>query len=72
MRYQRIVTEEPKLAAEVKAWLDEAEAADQAEDARHARERCGDEMPEGGQTSGGSNGAVRPRRNLGRGGQRSG
>src|SRR6202020_1860737 len=48
MSDQRMVTEEPKLAAEVKAWLDEAEAADQAEDAQHGRERRGDEMPEGG------------------------
>ena len=42
MSYQRMVTEEPKLAAEVKAWLDQAEAADQAEDAQHGRERRGD------------------------------
>jgi hypothetical protein len=46
MSYQRVVTEEPKLAAEVKAWLDQAEVADQAKDAQHGRERRGDEMPE--------------------------
>jgi transposase len=46
MSYQRMVTQEPKLAAAVKAWLDEAEAADQAEDTQHGRERRGDEMPE--------------------------
>jgi transposase len=46
MSYQRMVTEEPKLAADVKAWLDQAEAADQAEDAQHSRERRGDEMPD--------------------------
>jgi hypothetical protein len=45
MTYQRMLTEEPKLAAEVKAWLDQAEAADQTEEARHGRERRGDEMP---------------------------
>jgi IS5 family transposase len=46
MSYQRMVTEEPKLAAEVKAWLDQAEAIDQAEDAQGGSERRGDEMPE--------------------------
>jgi transposase len=46
MSYQRMVTEEPKLAAEVKAWLDQAEAADQAEDTQHGREHRGDEMPD--------------------------
>ena len=46
MSYQRMVTEEPKLAADVKAWLDQAEAADQAEDAQHGRERRGDELPD--------------------------
>ena len=45
MSYQRMVTEEAKLAADVTAWLNEAEAADQAEDAQHGRERRGDEMP---------------------------
>ena len=46
MSYQRMVTEEPKLAAEVKAWLDQAEAVDQAEDTHHGRESRGDEMPD--------------------------
>jgi hypothetical protein len=46
MSYQRMLTEEPKLAADVKAWLDQAEAADQAEDAQHGRDRRGDEMPD--------------------------
>jgi transposase len=46
MSYQRMVMEEPKLAAEVKAWLDQAEVADEVEDAQHGRERRGDEMPE--------------------------
>jgi len=45
MSYQRMVTEEPKLAAQVKAWLDQAEAADQAEGAQHGKQRRGDEMP---------------------------
>src|SRR6195952_3630011 len=46
MSYKRMLTEEPKLAAPVKAWLDAAEAADQAEDAQHGKQRRGDEMPE--------------------------
>ncbi len=46
MSYQRMLTEEPKLAAEVKAWLDAAEATDKAEDAQHGRQRRGDETPE--------------------------
>ena len=46
MSYQRMLTEEPKLAAQVKAWLDAAEAADQAEDTQHGEQRRGDEMPE--------------------------
>jgi transposase len=45
MSYKRMLSEEAKLAAEVKAWLDQAEAADQAEDAQHGRARRGDEMP---------------------------
>jgi hypothetical protein len=46
MSYRRMVTEQPKLAAQVQAWLDQAEAADQAEDAQHGKERRGDAMPE--------------------------
>ena len=46
MSYQRMVTDEPKLAAEVDAWLEQAEAADAAEDAQHGADRRGDETPE--------------------------
>lgn len=35
MSYKHMVQQEPKLAAEVQAWLDQAEAADAAEDAEH-------------------------------------
>ena len=45
MSYQRMVTEEPKLAAEVQAWLDQAEVADRVEDAQHGADRRGDELP---------------------------
>jgi transposase len=45
MSYQRMLTEEPKLAAEVQAWLDQAAAVDTAEDALHGAERRGDETP---------------------------
>lgn len=45
MSYQRMVTQEAKLAAEVRAWLDQAEAADQAEDAQYGREHRSDETP---------------------------
>jgi transposase len=46
MSYQHMVRQEPKLAAEVKSWLDQAEAADTAEDAQHGSTRRGDEMPD--------------------------
>lgn len=46
MSYQHMVRQEPKLAAEVQAWLDQAAAADAAEDAACGAERRGDEMPE--------------------------
>jgi hypothetical protein len=46
MSYQRMLTEDPKLAAEVKAWLDAAEATDKAEDTQHGKRRRGDETPE--------------------------
>ncbi|MFL5334856.1 MAG: IS1182 family transposase [Geminicoccaceae bacterium] len=46
MSYGRMQQEEPKLAAEVKAWMDRAQAADDAEDAQHGRDRRGDEMPD--------------------------
>ena len=45
MSYKHMVAQEPKLAAEVQAWLDRADAADAAEDAEHG-ERRGDEMPD--------------------------
>jgi Transposase and inactivated derivatives len=45
MSYKHMVAQEPKLAAEVQAWLDRAEAADAAEDAEHGEAR-GDETPE--------------------------
>lgn len=44
MSYQHMVSKEPKLAAEVQAWLDRAAAADAAEDAAHGEAR-GDETP---------------------------
>lgn len=46
MSYRRMVETEPKLDAEVGAWLDRAEAADAAEDAQHGEGRRGDEMPD--------------------------
>jgi transposase len=46
MSYARIVEAEPKLAAEVAAWLKAAGRADRAEDRRHGAERRGDEMPD--------------------------
>ena len=45
MSYHRMVTDEPKLAAEVKAWLDQAAATDTTEDAEHGSDRRGDETP---------------------------
>ncbi len=44
MSYQHRARQAPKLAAEVKAWLDQADAADAAEDAQHGPDRRGDEM----------------------------
>jgi hypothetical protein len=46
MSYGRMKTTEPKLAAEVAAWLAQAEAADKAEDGEHAADRRGDETPD--------------------------
>jgi hypothetical protein len=46
MSYGRMKTTEPKLAAEVAAWLERADAADKAEDAEHGVDQRGDEMPE--------------------------
>ena len=45
MSYGRMKTAEPKLAAEVAAWLKQAEAQDRAEDAEHGPELRGDETP---------------------------
>lgn len=46
MSYGRMVEAEPKLAAEVGRWFDEAGKTDRAEDREHGTERRGDEMPE--------------------------
>jgi transposase len=46
MSYKHMAQQEPKLAAEVQAWLDQAAAADAAEDAEHGADRRGDEMPD--------------------------
>lgn len=45
MSYGRMKTAEPKLAAEVAAWMAAAETADAAEDAEHGWQRRGDETP---------------------------
>lgn len=46
MSYRRMKEAEPKLAAEVEAWLKAADRADRAEDAEHGADRRGDEMPD--------------------------
>ena len=46
MSYGRMVKAEAKLEAEVRGWLEQAEAEDAAEDGEHGREVRGDEMPE--------------------------
>jgi transposase len=46
MSYGRMKEAEPKLAAEVAAWLKRADAIDAAEDAEHGADSRGDEMPE--------------------------
>jgi len=46
MSYKHMAQQEPKLAAEVASWLDQAEAADAAEDAQHGADRRGDETPD--------------------------
>jgi transposase len=46
MSYGRMKQAEPELAAEVAAWLTEAEAADTREDAQWGSERRGDELPD--------------------------
>lgn len=45
MSYGRMKTAEPKLAAEVAAWMAAAEEADAAEDGEHGAQRRGDETP---------------------------
>lgn len=45
MSYGRMKQAEPKLAAEVAAWLATAEAEDRAEDAEHGEDRPGEETP---------------------------
>ena len=51
MSYARMKTTEPALAAEVDAWLAQANQADAAEDREHGADRRGDEMPDGWLTS---------------------
>lgn len=46
MSYKRMAQDEPRLAVEVRAWMDAAEAADAAEDAQHGPDRRGDETPD--------------------------
>jgi transposase len=46
MSYRRMKAAEPKLAAEVQAWLKAAERQDRAEDAEHGADLRGDEMPD--------------------------
>lgn len=46
MSYKHMAQQEPKLAAEVASWLDQADAADAAEDAQHGATRRGDETPD--------------------------
>lgn len=46
MSYKHMISQEPKLAAEVQSWLDQADAADAVEDAQHGAGRRGDEMPD--------------------------
>ncbi len=46
MSYQRMLKAEAELQAEIKALLEQAEAADSEEDARYGANRRGDELPE--------------------------
>lgn len=46
MSYERMKKREAELAAEVDLWLATAEAADAEEDARHGKDKRGDEMPD--------------------------
>jgi transposase len=45
MSYQRMIEEEERLKREIRAMLEAGIAEDEAEDARHGRERRGDELP---------------------------
>ena len=45
MSYKRMAEQERRLEAEVKAWLDQAQAADVAEYAQHGADHRGDETP---------------------------
>jgi hypothetical protein len=45
MSYKRMAEQERRLEAEVKACLDQAQAADAAEDAQHGADHRGDETP---------------------------
>ncbi len=44
--YGRMKKLEPKLAAQVKEWFDEAEAVDEADDEKYGSDRRGDELPD--------------------------
>jgi len=46
MSYGRMKETEPRLAAEVQSWFDQAEALDQEDDAKHGADRSGDELPD--------------------------
>lgn len=46
MSYRRMREAEPKLAAQVQAWLKSAETQDRADDSEHGHDRRGDEMPD--------------------------
>ena len=46
MSYGRMKQREVELAAEVQKWLEQAEAADAAEDEALGQQRRGDELPE--------------------------
>jgi len=46
MSYDRMQEKEKQIKAEVKQWLEQAEAADAEEDVRHGKDLRGDELPE--------------------------
>ena len=46
MSYLHMVQQEAKLAADVQSWLEQAAAADAAEDTQHGTDRRGDETPD--------------------------